>query len=247
MALVSRLIVAGSLLAAVAGPATAEPLPVETTGTAQVEQDAEVVPPGAILAAPQARTRVADVARVRHDPLATTERWGGGIRLTGLSGIGALPGVNYGAEVAGLVRHDEYFVELALSRWKPEHAYVVTETPDHVELGLDAWTLRGGWASMTKPLRAWALAEVGEVAGPSGMQGVVTRMVMGDTPQNRQWRAVGAGVGVAWPVSNQARLVGTMEIAVPLNRDHLMLDQYGTYAPDPLAARYSVGLEVGWR
>nr|MBA2539612.1 hypothetical protein [Deltaproteobacteria bacterium] len=60
------------------------------------------------------------VHTVRPDPLATDERWGGGIRLTGLSGIGALPGVNFGGEVAGLLRRDELFIELAIGRWKPE-------------------------------------------------------------------------------------------------------------------------------
>jgi hypothetical protein len=43
------------------------------------------------------------------------------------------------------------------------------------------------------------------------------------------------------------RLSGNMEIAVPLNRERLMLDHGEAYKPDFLAARYSVGLEVGWR
>jgi hypothetical protein len=176
-----------------------------------------------------------------------TPRWGGGIRLTGLSGIGALPGVNFGGEVAGHLRRDEYFVELALGRWKPEDTYLVADTSERIELGLDVWTLRGGWSSMTMPLRAWALVEVGEVAGGHGMPGVVSRMVMGDTPQKNQWRAAGAGFGVAWPMSNHARLVGNMEIAVPIKRERLMLERGEAYEPDPLAARYSVGLEVGWR
>jgi len=183
----------------------------------------------------------------RGSAVATTERWGGGVRLTGLSGIGALPGVNYGAEVAAHLRRDEVFVELALGRWKPEDNYVVTESPERVDLKLDLWTVRAGWASMKMPLRGWVLVEAGEIAGSRGMQGVVTRMMMGDTPQQRQWRAAGAGLGVAWPMSDQARLVGNLEIAVPFSREPLMLDRGGSYEADPLAARYSVGLEVGWR
>jgi len=180
------------------------------------------------------------------DSLATTERWGGGIRLTGLSGIGALPGVNFGGEVAGMLRRDQCFVELALGRWKPEETYLVAGTAEPVELALDVWTLRGGWASMRMPLRGWALVEVGEVAGARAMPGVVSRMVMGDTPRDRQWTAIGAGLGVAWPVSNQMRVVGNLEFAVPVKRDRLMLEG-GEYQPDPMAARYSIGLEVGWR
>ena len=44
-----------------------------------------------------------------------------------------------------------------------------------------------------------------------------------------------------------ARLFGSVELAIPVNRDDVTLDGYGTYEPDPLAARSSVGLEVGWR
>lgn len=233
MAIAFKLTLVSSLFAAHA--ASADPI-----GTDEIQPPSSVektdAPP--VVATPRAP---------KLGPLATTERWGWGVRLTGLSGIGALPGVNFGGEVAGLVRRDETFIELGLGRWKPENTQLVSETPERIELGLDVWTLRGGWASMTMPLRGWLLAEVGEVAGAKGMPGVVTRMVMGDTPRERQWRAVGAGFGVTWPMSDQIRLVGSMEIAVPIDRERLMLERGETYEPDPLAARYSIGLEVGWR
>ena len=173
-----------------------------------------------------------------------------GLRLTGLSGIGALPGVNYGGEVAINVRRDETFAELAIARWVPEHSYTVTAMNSSHPLRLDVWTLRAGFASMTMPLRAWVLAEVGELASAPGMQampGVVTRMVSGETPGERRWKAFGGGLGVAWSASHQSRLVGNMEIAVPAGRDEIQLDAYGAYRPDPLTARFSVGFEVGWR
>ena len=188
------------------------------------------------------------VAHSHADPLATTERWGGGLRLTGESGIGALPGRNFGAEVAVNVRHDELFTELAVSHWQPENEYHVMSAGTPVELGLDLWAVRAGWSSMRMPLRAWLLGEVGEVAGTSEMPGVLPRMVMGEAPAGRRWTAVGAGVGVAWPMSDQIRLLGTMELAVPLVEEHLVLDRgVGDYKSDPLAARYAIGLEVGWR
>src|SRR5688572_20431854 len=199
---------------------------------------------GALLAA-----SVTSAIAERRSPVVadeTDERWGGGIRLTGLSGIGALPGVNFGGEVAGVLRRDELFGELAIGRWKPEDTYIVTEMPTRVELALNVWTVRGGWASMSMPLRAWALVEVGEIAGAKAMPGVVSRMVMGDTEASRRWVAAGGGLGVAWPISHQARLVGNLEFAVPVKRERLMLDT-GEYRPDPFAARYSIGLEVGWR
>ena len=181
------------------------------------------------------------------DGLSTTQRWGGGVRLTGLSGIGALPGVNFGAEVAINVRRDEVFAELGLARWQPEEDYKVAQNPQWVDLKLDLWTLRAGWASMQMPLRGWLLLEVGEIAGARGMEGVVSRMVRGDTPSSRQWKAAGAGFGVAWPMSDQARLFGSMEIAIPMDREPVMLNRRGAFTADPFVARTTVGIEVGWR
>jgi hypothetical protein len=245
---VSQLAVLSSLLAtsvAHAQPGATPPLD---------PSDPDFRPPGeAEIVAPEQRDEppeVAPTAYVRkpiRDPLATTRVWGFGVRLTGLSGIGALPGVNYGGEVAAQVRHQELFAELAVGRWKPEHTYVVTESPEHVELGLNVWTVRAGWSSMKTPLRAWVLSEVGELASAKQMGGVVPRMMTGSTPMDRRWKAVGAGFGVAWGMTDTARLFGSLEIAIPVNRDDVTLDGYGTYEPDPLAARSSVGLEVGWR
>ena len=172
--------------------------------------------------------------------------WGGGLRLTGLSGIGALPGVNLGAEVAVFVRLDERFLELGLGRWKPQETYVVSEEPTHVELGLDVWSLRGGWASRTMPLRAWALAEIGEVASKHEISGYLARMV-GAVQEGHRWVAVGGGFGVAWPMSDQARLVGSVELAVPIARHEMMMTTGKPYEPNAAAARCSLGIEVGWR
>lgn len=217
-------------------PALAAAQPGATDPVSPIDQDEARPPP----VPPPPRVE-------RAAPFETARPWGGGVRLTGLSGIGALPGVNYGAEVAGLVRYGELFGELGFGWWKPEKTYIVTSGSQRTELGLDVWTLRGGWASMHTPLRAWLLVEAGELAGVKGMPGVIPRMVMGDMPQGKRWTAVGAGFGVAWPMSDNARLFGMIEFAVPFAREQLMLDQVGTYEPDALAARSSLGLEVGWR
>ena len=201
-------------------------------------------PPSSVEADPPPR---GPIAAAQRQPFATTRTWGGGLRLTGLSGIGALPGVNFGGELAGHVRREELFAELALGRWRPEKTVVVTTMPERVELGLDVWTLRGGWASKTLPLRAWGLVEVGEYASARGMQGVVTRMMTGETPAERQWHAIGAGLGIAWPMSEYTRLVGVLEVAVPVDREHVMIADSDAYQPDPMAVRSSVGVEIGWR
>jgi hypothetical protein len=244
MSVRTKVMLVCSVMTASAIAASADPL---ANSIEDAESETELRPPGVVIAE---RTRVVETSvapRKPRRPLATTERWGGGVRITGLSGIGALPGVNYGGELSGLVRRDEMFVELAVGWWKPEETYVVTQTPERVELGLDVWTLRGGWASMQTPLRAWVLAEVGELASARSMPGVLPRMMTGDTPSERRWQALGAGFGVAWPMSDNARLFGMIEIAVPVHRAQVMLDVGSPYEPDPLAARSSAGLELGWR
>src|SRR5262245_59159624 len=102
-----RLLVVSCLLV---GSASAEP---------QLEDSDDLRPPSSVI--PSA------ARREQPHPLATTEEWGGGVRVTGLSGIGALPGVNYGAEVACQLRRGEYFAELGFGWWKPEKPHVVTE------------------------------------------------------------------------------------------------------------------------
>lgn len=181
----------------------------------------------------------------RVDPVATDRMWGGGVRLTGLSGVGALPGVNLGGEVAAFLRWEERFVELGLGKWRPQEAVVVT---DDVKLGLDVWTVRGGWASKKMPLRAWLLIEAGELAGPHEvMPAGVPRMVMGSVASDHKWFAAGGGFGVAWPMSDSARLVGNVELAIPIDREPMMLESGRQFEPDAATARCSLGLEVGFR
>jgi hypothetical protein len=90
------------------------------------------------------------------------------------------------------------------------------------------------------------LAEIGEVAGQRQMTGYLARMV-GAVESSHRWVAAGAGFGVAWPMSDQARLVGNVELAVPLQRNDLKMTTGEPYEPDAAAARCSLGIEVGWR
>lgn len=215
-----------------------------TTGTMQVELDAahaDLRPPGEVVPAEAVRP-VYKRPGLEEQPL-----WGGGVRLTGLSGIGALPGVNIGAELAVFVRRDERFIELGLGRWVPSETQVVAETPVRVELGLDVWTVRGGWASKTMPLRAWLLVEVGEVAGEHQVSGAIARMV-GAVEDDRRWLAAGGGFGVAWPMADRARLIGTVELAIPIERNEPMMMETGkAFEPEAAAARANLGIEIGWR
>ena len=48
-------------------------------------------------------------------------------------------------------------------------------------------------------------------------------------------------MGVAWPMSNQARLVGNLEFGVPLQHETVMLNDR-TFEPDPLTAVAGLGM-----
>lgn len=102
-----------------------------------------------------------------------------------------------------------------------------------------------GWLSLLRP--TVTVAEyVGQLVRTYGLVAPFESACR-YTPVDHRWKAVGAGFGVAWPMTDSARLFGMVEFAVPVSRNTVTLDGYGTYEPDPLTARSSVGLEVGWR
>jgi hypothetical protein len=83
------------------------------------------------------------------------------------------------------------------------------------------------------PIRGWLSGELGERAGTG----------MGPT----RWTAVGAGFGVAWPISPELRLVGTFEVDVPIERPPVELDNGAeVFKPAWLTAHTALGLEVAW-
>lgn len=178
---------------------------------------------------------------VDEEPAASrARRWGGGLHVLGLSGVGALPQINLGGEISAFVRRDNNFASLGVSRWVPQNAKLAPGAPGGVDVRLDTLTLRGGWGPSRLPVRAWLLGEVGRLQG-TGI-GVDDERTAG-----ARWLALGAGVGVGWPMTDHARLVGTFEIAIPLQRPRFMLEQGNDlYQPGAAAARCAFGLEVGW-
>lgn len=186
-------------------------------------------------------TAPGQVDRIASRYPANASTWGGGARLTGLSGAGALPSLNLGVELAAYVRRLDRFVELGVGAWNPRYAYLQAGAPASVEVGLQVVTLRAGWGPRHLPLRAWVTAEVGQIQG----MGVAV-----DNPQGgaTRWTALGGGFNVQWPMSPLARLVGAIEVVVPLERTRFLLaDGRDLYQPSAAAARCSLGIEVGWR
>ncbi len=167
-------------------------------------------------------------------------RWGMGMHVLALSGVGALPQVNLGGELSVFVRRAEKFASLGVSRWVPQNARLAPGAPGGVDVKLDTLTLRGGWGPAKVPIRAWLLGEIGQLQG-TGVG------VDDERTATARWLALGAGMGVGWPMSQHARLVGTFEIAVPLERPRFMLDGGSDlFQPGAAAARCAFGLEVGW-
>jgi len=173
-------------------------------------------------------------------PAPARRRWGGGLRGLGVSGVGAQPRVGIGGELALFVRRERWFGEFAGARWRKTSAFLSPGAPAGVDVGLEMIALRGGWSPEDKPIRAWLGAELGQLVG-AGIALVDPRVGTG------RWIAAAAGFGVAWPIARNVRLIGTIELAVPLGRPTFTLTTGSEiYQSSPASARSALGFEVGW-
>jgi hypothetical protein len=182
---------------------------------------------------------------VRARPTPTTWRdagpWGGGLRALALSGVGTLPGVGIGGDLGAFVRRRDVFAEVGVARWASSPRYLVEGAPGGVEVRLDTLALRGGWSPQRMPIRGWLGLELGRITG-RGLG------LIDSQSASTRWVAGVGGFGVAWPMARLVRLVGTFEVAVPLQQTRFILsDGQQIYRPSPAAARCAFGIEVGWR
>lgn len=167
--------------------------------------------------------------------------WSVSARLSGVSGVGIIPEVGLGGELAVAVRRRSAMAEVAGTRWAVSKAQLHGGGPAHVDVGLDVMAMRLGWRSERLPLRGWASVEVGTMYG-NGV--ALANASLGEG----RWFAAGAGFGVAWPMTRWARLVGTTEIMTAIERVRFALgDGSVVYAPAPMSARATCGIEVGWQ
>jgi hypothetical protein len=167
--------------------------------------------------------------------------WSLGMRLSGVSGIGVVPEVGLGAELALAVRHDALLAELAETWWMRSGADAQINGPGHVDVGLRVTAARVGWRPENLPLRGFAAAEVGTMSG-------VGVGVTNPEENGGRWFAAGAGFGVAWQMTRWVRLVGSTEVLIAIERVRFALGNgVIVYAPSPMSARASCGIEVGWQ
>jgi len=192
-------------------------------------------------AGPVAGELRAERAATRPVVPAAPPPWGAGLRMLGLSGIGAMPGVSVGGEMSGYVRARWLVAELVGMSWLRSASVVHLGAPARIDVSLALAALRLGWGPEHLPLRAWLGGELGALRG-AGVALEDPRVETG------RWIAVGTGFAVAWPIFTHARLVGAIELSVPLSRPRFMLqDGSEVYRPGPAAVRSGLGVEVGWR
>jgi hypothetical protein len=164
--------------------------------------------------------------------------WTIGARVSGLSGIGLIPQVGLGAEVAVTVRAGRHLAELGRARWARSTAQFIIDGPRNIDVNLDVTVARYGWRNPTLPLRAWLAVEVGNMHGG----GLAVTQIDDD-----RWIAAGAGFGIAWQMTDWIRLFGSTEAMAAIERARFTNGDMVVYAPSPLSVRTTCGLEVGWQ
>jgi len=176
----------------------------------------------------------------RSDPPPPRRLWGLSARVSAVSGIGVIPKVGAAAEVAIIARRDNVVAELAGTRWLDSYAQFHDGAPAVVDVLLDTAAARLGVRSTTMPLRAWTTIEYGMMDGES-------TQVPGEQFDSGRWIAAGAGFGIAWQMTSWARLVGSNETMLAIDRMRFRSGGEIVYAPSPMSFRASVGLELGWQ
>ena len=197
-----------------------------------------------------ARLAVASPVRDADAPVQTVQAqaasaapahvWSGGARLSFLSGVGNVPEVGFGGELAATVRRDRWFGEVAGASWASSSRSLTAGAPAHVAVHLDTLTFRAGYAAAI-PIRGWVVVDAGAIGG----EGVALPSTQdGSAP----WIAAGAGFAVAWPIVHGVRLVGTVEALVTIERSvrFELSDGYVVYQPAWMSARTSFGVELDW-
>ncbi|HEX3757287.1 MAG TPA: hypothetical protein VHW23_01215 [Kofleriaceae bacterium] len=166
--------------------------------------------------------------------------WGADLRVVGVSGIGAQPGVSVGGELTATLRRRSAIVELAGMQWLSSTRTLHAGDTGGLDIDLRLAALRLGWGSEQLPLRAWLSGELGTLRGT--VPGSIEPRV-----ETARWIAAGAGFAVAWPMGPYARLVGAIELAVPVQAVRILPQDNGEmYRSAMVTVRSGFGLEIGW-
>ncbi|NVB83971.1 MAG: hypothetical protein HOV81_36685 [Kofleriaceae bacterium] len=202
-----------------------------------IRDDIDDPPPPPTSVAANAAKFIPDLVRAARPPRA----WAIGARFSGVSGIGIIPKVGLGGELALTMRFNTTLAEVAGTRWVMSAAQFHDGAPAKVDVDLDTAAVRVGWRPTEIPIRAWVAAEGGSMHGNNIV--LPTQQL-----ESGRWLAAGAGFGIAWQMNRYARLVGATETMLAIERVRFSLgDGMIVYAPSPMSVRTSVGLEVGFQ
>jgi len=169
--------------------------------------------------------------------LAVAERpWRFAARVSASGGVGVVPDVATGGELALIARRRVWFGELASTLWAPRGAQL--NGVAGVDVGLVAFAARAG--RELAPARIWLVGEGGVLRGTGvGLANAMT----GSAP----WIAAGAGTGVSWRIAPRVELVGSLEALVALERSRFSLGSGDViYMVPPVSARVTCGFEFTW-
>jgi hypothetical protein len=207
----------------------------------EIEEIVIYAPPRPFVAAADVPNEPVDsVEPPRRDGKYVPKPWTIGARVSALSGIGLLPQVGLGGEVAVTVRAGRHLAELGMARWVKSAAQFIDGGPAKVNVDLDVTVARYGWRPALMPLRAWVAVEVGN------MHGAGIRLPTAQIDDGR-WIAAGTGFGIAWQMTPWIRLFGSTEAMVAIERARFSNGDMIVYAPSPMSVRTTCGLEVGWQ
>lgn len=166
--------------------------------------------------------------------------WTLSARASAVTGIGVIPQVGLGGELAISVRAGTHLAELGAARWVASAAQFHNGAPAKIDVDLDVTVVRYGWRPAVLPLRAWVAVEGGTMTSGGGA-------IPGVSIESGRWIAAGAGFGIAWQMRPWIRLVGTTEVMVAVERVRFSVGDMSVYAPSPMSVRTTYGIELGWQ
>jgi hypothetical protein len=150
------------------------------------------------------------------------------------------PGVGVAGDAGGWIAWRSWTVALTGAQWTTGTA-MLAGTMSGVDIGVRAASLRVGWRPETRPLRAWAVARLGQIRGePVGLDDG-----RGGTAR---WSAAGIGAGWSFAIAPRVAALAAAEGEFLLDRATFSLDGGAELYHTPRVALHaSLAIEVGWR
>jgi hypothetical protein len=161
--------------------------------------------------------------------------WSLGAHAAVVAGIGMLPRVGVGGELAMTGRREQLFAELGYADWR-------TTADSAGDFAFGLWTIdaRVGWRSRRLPIAAWLVGELGKASA-------VETGTMPSPAVASGYAAVGAGVGARIRVTRWLDGVAAVEGLYAVERPRFEMVTVSVFEPSVVAAQASIGLSGTYR